>query len=111
MSREASVARHTESIDNFAGGQGQSSGAELAALDWFAGSHFAWMWHLEDDTWSADFGSAASRYANSTADLIIHSEQRLPAWATPGGWKVGSNAICAPAGQAFCAMPPLRRIA
>ena len=98
MSREASVARHTESIDNFAGGQGQSSGAELAALDWFAGSHFAWMWHLEDDTWSADFGSAASRYANSTADLIIHSEQRLPAWATPGGWKVGSNAHMRPCG-------------
>jgi len=98
MSGEASVARHTESIDNFAGGRGQSSGAELAALDWFAGSRFAWMWHLEDDTWSADFGSAASRYANSTADLIIHSGQRLPAWATAGGWKVGSNAHIRPCG-------------
>ena len=94
MSGEASVARHTESIDNFAGG----SDAKLAALDWFAGSRFAWMWHLEDDTWSADFGSAASRYANSTADLIIHSGQRLPAWATAGGWKVGSNAHIRPCG-------------
>ena len=98
MSGEVSVARHTESIDNFAGGRGQSSGAELAALDWFAGSRFAWMWHLEDDTWSADFGSAASRYANSTADLIIQSGQRLPAWAMAGGWKVGSNAHMRPCG-------------
>ena len=98
MSGEASVARHTESIDNFAGGRGQSSGAELAALDWFAGSRFAWMWHLEDDTWSADFGSAASRYANSTADLIIQSGQQLPAWAMAGGWKVGSNAHMRPCG-------------
>ena len=98
MSGEVSVARHTESIDNFAGGRGQSSGAELAALDWFAGSRFAWMWHLEDDTWSADFGSAASRYANSTADLIIQSGQQLPAWAMAGGWKVGSNAHMRPCG-------------
>ena len=98
MSGEALRTRHGESIDNFADDRGQTSGAELAALDWFAGSRFAWMWHLQDDTWSADFGSAASRYANSTADLIIHSEQWLPVWAKAGGWKVGSNAHMRPCG-------------
>ena len=98
MSVQTLRTRHTERIDNFAGGRGQSSGAELAALDWFAGSRFAWMWHLEDDTWSADFKSVASRYAHSKADLIIHSRQRLPAWATVGGWKVGSDAHIRPCG-------------
>ena len=98
MSVQTLRTRHTERIDNFAGGRGQSSVAELAALDWFAGSRFAWMWHLEDDTWSADFKSVASRYAHSKADLIIHSRQRLPAWATVGGWKVGSDAHIRPCG-------------
>ena len=98
MSAQALRTRHTERIDNFAGGRGQSSGAELAALDWFAGSRFAWMWHLEDNTWSADFGTAASRYAHYKADLIIHSGQRLPAWATAGDWKVGSDAHIRPCG-------------
>ena len=98
MSVQTLRTRHTERIDNFAGGRGQSSGAELAALDWFAGSRFAWMWHLEDDTWSADFGFAVSRYAHYKADLIVHSRQRLPAWATVGGWKVGSDAHIRPCG-------------
>ena len=98
MSVQTLRTRHTERIDNFAGGRGQSLVAELAALDWFAGSRFAWMWHLEDDTWSADFGFAVSRYAHYKADLIIHSRQRLPAWATVGGWKVGSDAHIRPCG-------------
>ena len=98
MSVQTLRTRHTERIDNFAGGRGQSSVAELAALDWFAGSRFAWMWHLEDDTWSADFGFAVSRYAHYKADLIVHSRQRLPAWATVGGWKVGSDAHIRPCG-------------
>ena len=67
--------------------------------------------------WSADFGLFASRYASSTADLIIHNESRLPLWARsarlgarnctrglcqePVGWKIGSLQHVLPEGS-FC---------
>ena len=80
------VRRHTGKISNFAGGGSGGEGttespAKLGALDWLAGARYQYMWHLEDDAWSADFGLFASRYARSTADLIIHNESELPFWA------------------------------
>ena len=64
--------RHTTKISNFAaggsgGGGAVDSPAKLAALDWLAGARYDYMWHLEDDAWSADFGLFASRYASSTS--------------------------------------------
>jgi len=86
--------RHTARISNFAGGgsggsQKAPSPAKLAALDWLASARYDHMWHLEDDAWSADFGIFASRYASSTADLIIRNRSWLPHWAQ-SGWKIGS---------------------
>ena len=65
--------RHTAKISNFCwwwqrrGGADVDSPAKLAALDWLAGARYDYMWHLEDDAWSADFGLFASRYASSTS--------------------------------------------
>ena len=87
--------RHTASISNFAGGgsggdqKAPPSPAKLAALDWLASARYDHMWHLEDDAWSANFGMFASRYASSTADLIIRNISWLPDWAQ-SGWKIGS---------------------
>ena len=111
MSNALLERRHTTKISHFAGGgsggsKGPDSPAKLAVLDWLADARYKYMWHLEDDAWSADFGLFASRYASSTADLIIHNESGLPFWAewarnctrrdpwdpcrNRTGWKIGS---------------------
>ena len=71
MSNALLERRHTTKISHFAGGGGGGRGpidspAKLAALDWLADARYKYMWHLEDDAWSADFGLFASRYASST---------------------------------------------
>ena len=97
--------RYAQKISNFAAG-GSGGGGEhdapskLAALDWFAASGYDFMWHLEDDVWSADFGRFASHYVTYTDDLVIRSHTSHPFWVATG-WKVGSKAHVLPDGR-FC---------
>lgn len=108
MSAPKLGAVYGQKVSNFAGGgsggRGLASPAKLAALDWFqriGPQHsYEFMWHLEDDAWSADFGLFASHYANSTADLIIRNHSQHPFWAK-NGWLVGSKQHLRPEGT-FC---------
>lgn len=89
MSNSHLIRRYSEKILNFNGEQ-TTRPAKLAALDWFAHSDYEWMWHLEDDTWSGDFGAFAGNYEGSSADLVIRGFDHLPFWAD-SGWRIGQK--------------------
>lgn len=78
-----------EKIHNFAAagtaGRGKDSPGKLGPLHWFqtTGS-YDFVWCLEDDTWSVDFGLFARSYANSTADLVIRPYYTHPPWVASG---------------------------
>lgn len=103
MSDAALKQRFSEKIHNFAAGfsGGDTRGdspAKLAAIDWFVRSPFAFMWSLEDDAWSHDFGAMTHAYTNSTADFVARvSQDALPFWFD-SGWMVGSRAHGLPRG-------------
>ena len=93
---------------NFAGsgtshvGMGRAVPSKLAPLHWLATSQYEYMWLLEDDVWSRDFGAFSRKFENSTADLIARSSSSdLPFWYQDN-WNVGAQRHGLPKGKTCC---------
>ena len=75
-------------------------------LHWLATSQYEYMWLLEDDVWSRDFGAFSCKFENSTADLIARSSSSdLPFWYQDN-WNVGAQRHGLPKGKTCCPNRP-----
>ena len=85
-------------LTQFAGSPAEAP-SKFGALDWFVGSDYTHMWHIEDDTWVRNFTDFASKYAGNSADVIARGlSKQLPAWFDRG-WMVGDKRHGLPVGQ------------